>query len=77
MVVAKFQEHASNRKHRISADAVMVTRAHRPNVQVQECKCKCKCQSSPLTQRQHLLSFWFRLRLLIQQVGDVGPTAHV
>ena len=36
-------------------------------------------QVSPslLTQGQHLLSLQMGLRLLIQQVGDVCPTAHV
>jgi hypothetical protein len=33
--------------------------------------------SSLLTQRQHLLRFRMRLGWLIQQVGNVGPTAHV
>jgi len=33
-----------------------------------------KCQSSLLTQRQHFLSLRMGLGLLIQQVGDAGPT---
>ena len=32
---------------------------------------------SLLTQRQHFLSLRMGLGLLIQQVGDLGPTAHV
>ncbi len=35
------------------------------------------CKSSLLTQRQHLLSLRMGLGLLIQQVGDADPTAHL
>jgi len=44
---------------------------------LQKGKYKYKCQSSLLTQRQHLLLLRSRLGWLIQQLGNVGPTASM
>src|ERR1035441_3411875 len=38
---------------------------------------KSTCKSSLLTQRQHFLRFRLRCGLFIEQVGNIGPTAHV